>query len=334
MPAGIIGQSGANRAWGMPQTRSVTPTGEFSASASEENSSSSYTVIERVVETRTLGRLLEQVALDRFDLLKVDVEGWEERVLRGNDWSRFRPSVILVEATLPERPIKRQSGIAAFLASHGYHQAHFDGLNDFYVREDFRGADGAFALPPNVFDRFESYRLHEIPAHVQRLEAHLKEAKLYSDAEHVARLQKERDLVDAQELSVKEQQANAIAREELTRAVHESGDRQNENKRLRASIVSTEKYCRAYADQVTYQHRDREELLILRDQVDGLQSEIVALEHRLANTQAVADRHRLLELEARGWVTAIRQSTSWKLTLPLRVSGWMIGKSWAALRGS
>ena len=293
-----------------------------------------WTVTEHVIETRTLCSLLDEAAPERFDLLKVDVEGWEERVLRGNDWSRYRPALILVEATLPERPIRRVNEVAVFLSSHGYRQAYFDGLNEFYVRDDFRGADDAFTLPPNVFDRFESYRLHEIPAHVERLEAHLREAKSYSDAEHASRLQKERDLVEAQELLIQEQRDNAVVREQIFRAAHDSIDRQNENKRLRDSILMVEKQYRSYVDQVACQHRDREELLILRDQVNGLQSHIVALEHRLADTHAVADRHRLLELETRGWITAIRQSTSWKLTLPLRVSGRTIGRSLKVLKRS
>ena len=291
-----------------------------------------WTLIEHVMEIRTLRSVLEQAAPERFDLLKVDVEGWEERVLRGNDWSRYRPSIILVEATLPERPIRRETGVSAFLASHGYHQTYFDGLNDFFVRDDFRGADEAFSLPPNVFDRFESYRLKELPAHVESLTLHLKEAKLHANAEHAVRLQKERDLVDVQEILAEEQRTTAAMSNQLAYTAHESIDRQNENKRLRISIRLAEQRCRTYADQVANWHRDREELLILRNQIDGLRSEIAALEHRLADIHAVADRHRLLELETRGWNTAIRQSTSWKLTLPLRVSGRIVGKSWRTLK--
>ena len=287
-----------------------------------------WTVTERVVEIRTLASLLDQAAPERFDLLKVDVEGWEERVLRGNDWNRHRPSIILVEATLPERPTRRNNAVAALLAGYGYRQAYFDGLNDFYVRDDFHSASDAFDLPPNVFDRFESYRLNDLPAHVERLALHLEEAKLHGNAEHAARLQKERDLVDVQEILAEEQRTTAEMANQLAYAAHNSIDRQSENKRLRASILLVEKQCRSYADQVAYQHRDREELLLLREQAYGLKSQIVALERCLADTHAVADRNRLLELETRGWIAAIRQSTSWKLTLPLRVSGRMISKSW------
>ena len=293
-----------------------------------------WTLVEHVVETRTLRSVLEQAAPERFDLLKVDVEGWEERVLRGNDWLRYRPLIILVEATLPERPTRRETGVAAFLVGHGYHHAYFDGLNDFFVRDDFRGADEAFALPPNVFDRFESYRLHELPAHIKHLEAHLERAKLHGDAEHAVRLQKERDLFDVQEILAEEKRITAAMHDQLARDDHESIDRQSENQRLRTSIVLAEQRYRNYADQVADCHRDREELLILRNQVSALRTEIVGLRRSLADTHAVADRHRLLELETRSWINAIRHSTSWKLTLPLRMSGRMIGKSWRTLKGS
>ncbi len=120
-----------------------------------------WTVIEHAVATRPLAEILAEAAFPRIDLLKVDVEGWEEHVLRSNDWKRFRPEIIMVEATMPERPTRRKTGIAPFLAAQDYRHAYFDGLNDFYVREDSDVSDDCFALPPNVFDHYESYLLGE-----------------------------------------------------------------------------------------------------------------------------------------------------------------------------
>ena len=125
-----------------------------------------WTVTERTVSTRPLRDILAEAGFDRIDLLKVDVEGWEERVLLSNDWQRFRPDVILVEATLPERPVRRETGIAALLGRQGYGHAYFDGLNDFYVRDDAQIPDGCFATAPNVFDRYESYLLGEQRDHL------------------------------------------------------------------------------------------------------------------------------------------------------------------------
>ena len=58
----------------------------------------------------TLARVLEEARALEIDVLKVDVEGLEEQVLAGNDWERFRPRVVLVEATFPESPERRSTG--------------------------------------------------------------------------------------------------------------------------------------------------------------------------------------------------------------------------------
>jgi FkbM family methyltransferase len=50
------------------------------------------------VTARTLTSILEDVKPSRFDLLSLDVEGYEVEVLRGLDLARFTPRYILVEA--------------------------------------------------------------------------------------------------------------------------------------------------------------------------------------------------------------------------------------------
>jgi FkbM family methyltransferase len=112
-----------------------------------------YTIRRHDIRTSTLRRLLEQENPPHIDIMKVDVEGFEEKVLAGNDWTRYRPDVVLVEATYPETPVKRPTNITANLAAVGYRHVHFDGLNDFYAEDGFVPPPGAFA-PPNVFDRF------------------------------------------------------------------------------------------------------------------------------------------------------------------------------------
>ncbi|MEX2546209.1 MAG: FkbM family methyltransferase [Chloroflexota bacterium] len=51
-----------------------------------------------VVRARTLDSILDQVKPDRFDLLSLDVEGFELQVLRGIDLHRWAPKFVLVEA--------------------------------------------------------------------------------------------------------------------------------------------------------------------------------------------------------------------------------------------
>ena len=140
----------------------------------------------RQVPVSTLARVLDEAEAPAVDLLKVDVEGLEEQVLAGNDWTRFRPRVVLVEATFPESPERRPTGVRQFLEERGYHYAHFDGLNDFYVEQDFE-AHGAFALPPNVFDGFVLREVADLHAEVAVLRSEFRSAQTYAMSLEAAR---------------------------------------------------------------------------------------------------------------------------------------------------
>lgn len=59
----------------------------------------SVIVGECVVETRTLASVLDEyLPVDQsIDFFDVDVEGYDLRVLRSNDWNRYRPEYVLAE---------------------------------------------------------------------------------------------------------------------------------------------------------------------------------------------------------------------------------------------
>ena len=113
-----------------------------------------FDVIEHIVKTCTLRDLLDAANSPAIDLLKIDVEGFEPNVIRSNDWSRFRPNVILVEATFPETPVRRPDVAGPLLENAGYRRVYFDGLNDYYLENSFVAPEGAFDAPPNLFDHF------------------------------------------------------------------------------------------------------------------------------------------------------------------------------------
>jgi FkbM family methyltransferase len=82
-----------------------------------------YHVVRTIeLEGRPLAELLAEHLPpgQSIDFLSVDVEGLDLEVLESNDWSRFRPKVVLVEAlcssleTLPSHPIHQ------LMQSHGY----------------------------------------------------------------------------------------------------------------------------------------------------------------------------------------------------------------------
>lgn len=81
------------------------------------------------VEVKTLKDIFEENKITDIDFLKVDVEGFEYEVLSGNDWQRYRPRIILVEDTSPEK----WTGI---LAGADYQEVYHDGLNRYFVRTD------------------------------------------------------------------------------------------------------------------------------------------------------------------------------------------------------
>jgi hypothetical protein len=84
--------------------------------------------------------------------LKIDVEGFEEKVLRGWDSKILRPWIMVVEATIPNSPETDYASWDSILANADYHFVYFDGLNRFYVANEHAELVDAFSCPPNVFD--------------------------------------------------------------------------------------------------------------------------------------------------------------------------------------
>ena len=79
------------------------------------------------VELRTLRSIFEQHEVKVINFMKVDVEGLELEVLKSNDWSRYRPEIICIEAN---HIVDDWRG---YIASCGYYLVFFDGLNEYYA---------------------------------------------------------------------------------------------------------------------------------------------------------------------------------------------------------
>jgi FkbM family methyltransferase len=127
-----------------------TPVGElstFDLAGAEEDGES------REVEVAPLDDILaEHAGARQIDFLKIDVEGWEMRVLQGLDLSRFRPTILVVEAVLPGTRVESHHAWESLVTGRGYAMVHFDGLNRFYLANEKAELADAFRLPPGVFD--------------------------------------------------------------------------------------------------------------------------------------------------------------------------------------
>ena len=313
-------------------------------------------VVRHRVRTATLADVLAERPPQVFDVLKVDVEGFEERVLAGNDWARFRPCVVVVEATYPETPRRRETGIEAMLSGHGYRRAHFDGLNDFYVERDFRGADGAFDLPPNVFDGFAPYQIPELRRHADALETQLANTERHAAAGRAAlegRLAEAERHVAAGQAALREQIANAqrhaeagqaalerqaaeIARQAA--AVEQARERAADLDREAAALAQDRRRLglardnlqleadqlrvsvQALTQQATLYSRDLEAYHVTAEELTLLRRDLDHLRGELHRAHERA-HDAALHLEAeRGMHAALHASTSWRITAPVRLA--------------
>ena len=166
----ILGWRCRMRRENRPSLRLRVPVSTLDKHNAARAEAAGYRVKSRTVPVLTLAQVLaENNAPSAFEFLKIDVEGLEQAVLAGNDWLRFRPHVVMIEATLPETPVRRQDGCRALLTGVGWRHAWFDGLNDWYLAPDFDPVNGAFDTPPNIFDRYVTRRTVEAEAAVRSL---------------------------------------------------------------------------------------------------------------------------------------------------------------------
>ncbi len=114
------------------------------------------------VPTQTLNQILTQHRVTRIDFLKIDVEGSERDVLKSIDLNRWRPTVIVIESTLPMHPTPSFKSWELLLIRSGYRLALFDGLNRYYARAGDRRTLRLLSLPPNSFDMYVPYRWWQI----------------------------------------------------------------------------------------------------------------------------------------------------------------------------
>jgi len=62
---------------------------------------------------------------NKMALLSVDTEGWDEIVLRSNDWNRFRPRLVIVESNDEQAA----QSVASFMTEMGYASVAAFGIN-------------------------------------------------------------------------------------------------------------------------------------------------------------------------------------------------------------
>lgn len=109
------------------------------------------------VEIRTLDRFVRDTGIARLDFMKVDIEGWERRMLAGakDTISRFGPSMMIevIEENLARAGDSAQ-GLFDDLAALGYRAFRCDPAGQkFFELEGPTTEDAFFCRRPEVIDR-------------------------------------------------------------------------------------------------------------------------------------------------------------------------------------
>lgn len=106
------------------------------------------------IRVDTLDSLLLEAGYDGRDIhfMKIDVEGYEDEVMKGLDLSRWRPWVLVVEATHPRTGRPTHDTWEPAVLDAGYLPCLFDGLNRFYASPEHPELVEPLSYPACVLD--------------------------------------------------------------------------------------------------------------------------------------------------------------------------------------
>lgn len=136
----------------------------------KEHAASGFPSSELRVPVITLAAAVDGLGNQDVHFLKIDVEGYERQVLSGADFNKFRPWIVLVEATKPLTTKPSFGAWEPLLLNAGYHFVYFDGLNRFYVSEEHLDLKRYFSVPVSTADPFGDHKVLRLSAAVEALE--------------------------------------------------------------------------------------------------------------------------------------------------------------------
>ena len=99
----------------------------FSQAMKEEHDEEQLSFQEMSIKMIALKNLFKRHKVSKIQFMKIDVEGLEDEVLKSNDWKRYRPEVLCIEANHIVQDWQ------TYLIDQDYKLVFNDGLNDYYV---------------------------------------------------------------------------------------------------------------------------------------------------------------------------------------------------------
>ena len=269
------------------------------------------------VPVLTLNSALRSMAGKDIHWLKIDVEGFEEKVLRGWDSQTLRPWIIVVEATIPNLPDTDCGSWDPILSAAEYQFVYFDGLNRFYVSKEHAELAEAFSSPPNVFDDVvltaSSYLNRGLMTSHQEREKELViraenlSTELHAANEHTGRLQAHVQWVQNERDAAKQRV------EELSqRTGRLEGELELERQRI-VQLGADLKAAREHEGQLQAQAE------WLQNEWDAAKAKIDELNQSSHHWWTVAEQRWTVAEQLKQELQGVYASKSWRVTVPLRV---------------
>lgn len=105
----------------------------FSEKLAKENVKQGYTRVRKTrVRVFPLKDILKQYRVKKIDVLTIDVEGLDLEVLKSNNWSLYRPQVVIVEDAGFKFENIHMSKIYKYMQNNGYHLVAVTGNSTIY----------------------------------------------------------------------------------------------------------------------------------------------------------------------------------------------------------
>ena len=278
-----------------------------------------YEVVDVVVPVQRLDEILTEAGWtpdQPIHFLKIDVEGFEESVIRSIDLDVWRPWVIVAESTRPRSTEQAHHGWEPVLLEHGYEFCLFDGLNRYYVAAEHADLRPALSFPPGVFDQ-----PYLTPPHAKLMREY---ENLVAGHDRLVTLH-EKSLVAYDERGHEIDRLLAAAKE--ARATHEATleswrELEAEHERVLASWATLEdEYHNVLGawERLEKEHIDLSKVHAeVVSERDELREERTALRDGISRMGAEFDQIRGERDAARLELELTRQTLSWRVTRPLR----------------
>lgn len=269
------------------------------------------------VSIDTLSAILDEKDFSDIHFLKVDVEGAEYSVLKGNDWNKYRPWIVLIEATVPNTQILDYDECEKLLLENQYHHVYSDGLNRYYVANEHSELDEKFKYPPNVFDDFITHREDQLQSdldeHYIRMVKAINETNALYEKEQIRKQELENFMLEKQEADNKYQ----ILLEEnlkLTALVNGTTLEKENGQELKNNEIKKEKSYLRQRNKLLYKLDSViEELELSKVTIDDLKIQIAELNRHAHHWWETAQRFE-------NQLNLIYASRTWKYgTLPKRI---------------